>query len=164
MLTPIVDCIAQFQGFELTVSSSCSFEKEGAGKNITSEHTWQNIGIFGPAQRFVTLINRVVGTTTQQRRRSLTARLTIRILFTCGDKLHFSLKILSKMQPLPPVWGKSISAICWPYCSTVLCERPGDLRVKKRGQTQNPPQSAISSDTLGMPNVHWTAPCPQLFI
>ena len=111
MLTPIVvDCIAQFQGFELTVSSSCSFEKEGAGKNITSEHTWQNIGIFGPAQRFVTLINRVVGTTTQQRRRSLTARLTIRILFTCGDKLHFNLKILSKMQPLPPVWGKSISA------------------------------------------------------
>ena len=48
--------------------------------------SWQTICAFGPAHLLKSISTRVTGETTVQRRRSLTARLTISMLLTCKNE------------------------------------------------------------------------------
>ena len=47
--------------------------------------SWQMICTFGPVHLLKRISTRVTGETTVQRRRSLTARFTINMLFTCNS-------------------------------------------------------------------------------
>ena len=48
--------------------------------------SWQTICALGPAHLLKSISTRVTGETTVQRRRSLTARLTINMLLTCKNE------------------------------------------------------------------------------